>query len=59
MLTELFTAFFVLRCFNVTAASVSMRQPLSRISPKPVVFFLTFPVIKNITRNQKPQRVFF
>ncbi len=45
---------FIPWCVNVATASAGMRQQPSHISPKPVVFFLTFPVIKNITRNQKP-----
>lgn len=34
---------FIPWCVTVAAASAGVRQPPSHISPKPVVFFLTFP----------------
>lgn len=36
-------------CAKVAAALAGVRQVPSHISPKPVVFLLTFPVIKNIS----------
>ena len=52
-LKEWFTASsFIDWCVNAAAASAGARQPPSHVSPKPVVFFLTFPMIKNISGNQ-------